>query len=341
MAQGNRRLVSGLLPEMAGKESALTLPPRTGVLQERSNRLAQLADGQSITRMHELVDPARCRIWEGHNRDYDLLDESSCDDLIESFKAQGRQEVPAIVRRLRGEPDYDFEVICGARRHWSSTWMRANGHPTFAFLVEPRELSDEEAFRVADLENRSRRDLSDIERARDYARAVKRYYEGDQRRMAQRLQVTDTWLSRFLDLARLPDSVSAAFGSSHVIGISHSAQISPLLRAEQQREQVLAAASQLAAEQIERKERGEAYYPASVVVERLLAARGRKKISRSLSAEHVVRDSSTGKIIATGKKAERGGSMTIMLPNAAKYTSEELLGSCGEIFASLLPGHQQ
>ena len=310
------------------------------MLEGRSNRLAQLADGQSITRMHELVDPARCRIWEGHNRNYDLLDETSCGDLIESFKAQGRQEVPAIVRRLRGEPAYDFEVICGARRHWSSGWMRANGHPAFAFLVEPREFSDEEAFRVADLENRSRRDLSDIERAKDYARAVDRYYEGDQRRMAQRLQVTDTWLSRFLDLARLPDIIISAFGSAHVVGISHSAQLSPLLRTEQLRKQVLAAAGPLAAEQVERKNRGETLLPASVVVERLMAARGRKKIGRSAAAEHVVRDGGGGRVIASGKKAERGGSMTITLPNAARHSPEALLASCGEIFEALLRGQK-
>src|SRR3546814_2735665 len=70
-------------------------------------------------RTHELVDPARCRMWEGHNREYALLNEERCADLIESIKAQGRQEMPAIVRRVRDDPRYDFEVICGARRHWT------------------------------------------------------------------------------------------------------------------------------------------------------------------------------------------------------------------------------
>src|SRR3546814_19225205 len=76
--------------------------------------------------------------------------------------------MPAIVRRVRGEPDYDFEVICGARRHWSISWLRSHNYPDFRFLVDIRELSDEEAFRIADIENRAREDLSDLERARDY-----------------------------------------------------------------------------------------------------------------------------------------------------------------------------
>ena len=96
--------------------------------------------------------------------------------------------------------------------------------PEFRFLIEPRELSDEEAFRLADLENRSRKDLSDYERAIDYARAIERYYDGSQQRMAERLEVSKSWLSRYLELARLPPEVIAAFGSPHVIGISHAAR---------------------------------------------------------------------------------------------------------------------
>ncbi|MEJ1977658.1 MAG: hypothetical protein WDN49_17670 [Acetobacteraceae bacterium] len=46
------------------------------------------------------------------------------------------------------------------------TWLRANNYPEFRFLVEPRELTDEEAFRLADLENRSAKDLSDYDARR-------------------------------------------------------------------------------------------------------------------------------------------------------------------------------
>lgn len=338
MAQGNRNFLAGLLPAEADAKMA-KLPPRTGMLENRGNRLAQLADGQSVARMHELVDPARCAIWEGHNRDYAALDQTNCADLIESFQAQGRQEVPAIVRRLRGDPNYDFQVICGARRRWTATWMRANGFPSFAFLVEPRELSDEEAFRVADLENRSRRDLSDVERARDYARAITRYYDGNQNRMAERLQVTKTWLSRYLELARLPELVLAAFGSPHVIGISHGASLAPLLRDERVRSRVLAEAQSLATAQQARREACEPFFPASAVVQRLeRATREGPQTKRAAKViEHVVR-AENGLIIARGSKATRGGALVISLPNAARSTHEDLVRACKEIIVQF-KGH--
>jgi ParB family chromosome partitioning protein len=77
----------------------------SNVLTGRSNRLADLASGAIVNRTHELVDPAKCRMWAGHNRDYALLNEERCSDLIESIKAQGRQEIPAIVRRISGSED--------------------------------------------------------------------------------------------------------------------------------------------------------------------------------------------------------------------------------------------
>ena len=45
-----------------------TPPPRrsglaSNVLTGRSNRLADLASGAIVNRTHELVDPARCRMW--------------------------------------------------------------------------------------------------------------------------------------------------------------------------------------------------------------------------------------------------------------------------------------
>lgn len=320
-------MLSGLMGEPADTPR---LPPRTGVLQSRGNRLAELAEGQSVARMHEIVDPARCRVWDAHNRDYDALNDSNCADLIESFRAQGRQEVPAIVRRVKGDANIDFEIICGARRHWTVSWMRANGHPTFGFLVEPRELNDEEAFRVSDLENRSRRDLSDIERARDYLRAVERFYDGDQRKMAQRLKVTDTWLSRYLELARLPPGVYAAFGSPHDLGISHAAQLAPLIRSSRTHDAVLSEAALLAHEQQARRETGEQTLPAAAVMQRLKAAIAPKARPRSVPTTHVVRNAA-GEVIAKGQRAARGGIVTVSFPNVGKPTLEELASASLEI----------
>ena len=55
-------------------------------------------------------------------------------------------------------------MIVGTRRHWSISWLRRNSYPTMQFLAQAATLDDEAAFRLADLENRARRDISDIER---------------------------------------------------------------------------------------------------------------------------------------------------------------------------------
>lgn len=221
----------------------------SNVLTGRSNRLADLAAGAIVTRTHELVDPGRCRMWDGHNRDYALLNEERCADLIESIKAQGRQEIPAIVRRLTGDPQHDFEVICGARRHWTISWLRSHNYPEFKFLVDVREIGDEEAFRLADIENRARDDLSDFERARDYLRALDLYYEGRQKTMAERLKVSESWLTRYLDLARLPAEVLVAFREPQGLGIRNAISLKALLKPDDRKARAFEAAKRLASEQ--------------------------------------------------------------------------------------------
>lgn len=330
MAKGNR----GFADQVAGGAGALAprLPPRTGILSSRGNRLAALASGASVTRVHELVDPARCRIWAGHNRDYSALNETACSDLLESLKAQGRQEVPAIVRRVAGDPQHEYEVVCGARRHWSVTWLRAHDYPEFRFLVEAREMTDEEAFRVSDLENRSRKDLSDYERAADYARAVERYYGGSQQRMAERLQVTRSWLSRYLELAKLPAAVASAYGTPHALGISHAARLAPLLRAPALHDRMVKLAGALASEQQDRAGRSEPPLPASEVTRRLAeASRTPKKPLHRAEA----RDGE-GRVIA---RAERGraGVITIIIPKPDGVDGSDLLKGLMAMLEELSP----
>jgi ParB family chromosome partitioning protein len=334
MALGNKGFAAALAGEVQPQGGKL--PPRTGVLQSRGNRLAELATGQTMTREHELVDPAVCRIWEFHNRDYAVLGEENCADLIESFRAQGRQEVPAIVRRVLGDAVYQFEVICGARRHWTASWLRQHGTPNFKFLVEPRELSDEEAFRIADLENRSRQDLSDIERARDYAGALERYYAGNQTRMAERLSVSQSWLSRYLELASFPPIVIEAFGSLTAVRISHAATLAPLLRHPLSQQAVIAEAKSLSVEQRERAETKQIALTGAAVVKRLQQATRRKEAARVVprAVEHAVH-SASGAVLARGTRPRRGSNFVISVPRNATDDRAVLMQAINDILDRL------
>jgi ParB/RepB/Spo0J family partition protein len=175
---------------LSGLDGPTATPERANArFLKRSTSIGERMSGEMQEKTLYQVDPARCRMWARHNRDYALLTEDNCRDLIDGIKAQGQQEFPAIVRRVTGE-EHEFEVICGARRHFAVSWLRANNYPQFRYLIEVRDLTDEEAFRLADIENRDREDISDYERAVDYAEAIRLYYDGSQKAMAERLEVT-------------------------------------------------------------------------------------------------------------------------------------------------------
>ncbi len=193
---------------------AASATPRSGMtLLARESALARVATGEVKQVTELLLDPARVRIWEGNARHQASLSEESCRDLIEAILAEGGQKVPAIIRRVQGDPNHDYEVIAGTRRHWSISWLRANSYPDMRFLAQVHQLDDEAAFRLSDIENRARKDVSDFERARTYMKALMVHYHGKQVRMAERLHISKGWLSKLLTVAALPDWAVDAFAS--------------------------------------------------------------------------------------------------------------------------------
>ncbi|WP_426000327.1 ParB/RepB/Spo0J family partition protein [Caulobacter sp. DWR1-3-2b1] len=254
----NRSILAGLVgPAVTETPTPERGAPATERLSTRLTGLARVTAGDIKEKTLKLVDPARCRMWERHNRRYDLLNESVCGDLLKSLRSQGEQEFPAIVRRVEDDPAFDFEVICGARRPWAVSYLKNVEHRDIRYLVEERELTDEQAFRLADVENRSRKDISDYERALDYRHAVETFYGGTAQRMAERLEVPKAWLSRFLDLAKLPTDVVEAFGDVRQLRENHAREIKPLLADGASRPRVMAEAKRLAVQQAEMIAKGQ------------------------------------------------------------------------------------
>ena len=228
-----------------------TSEPRAGArFLSRQARVSDRLSGETVEKTLRWIDPAEARMWDRHNRAYDLLTEDNCRDLIDGIRAQGQQEFPAIVRRT-GEEGTPYEVICGARRHFAISWLRANTYPQFKYLIEVRDLTDEEAFRLSDIENRDRDDISDYERAKDYLGALDAYYGGSQKEMAARLEVSPTWLSRYLQLARLPAEVVGAFSSIRDLKEVHARQLKPHLGRPAEAERIRDAARALAGQGLE------------------------------------------------------------------------------------------
>lgn len=208
--------------------------PQINPFAQREGALSDIAQGRVRDVRLRMVDPKVCRMWDKHNRIYDLLTPENCADLINSIRAQGKQEIPAVVRRLKNDPEgYEYEVVSGARRHFAVSHLReAENRKEIFYLIEVRDLEDEEAFRFADLENRGRQDISDYERGREYMKALDDYYGGNMTRMAQRMEVSKALLSSYISIAKLPTEVLDAYGDPREIAVRHGQQLSPLLKGE-------------------------------------------------------------------------------------------------------------
>jgi ParB family transcriptional regulator, chromosome partitioning protein len=154
------------------------------------------------------IDPAQCRLPPNRAP----ITREDVEHLAASISAHG-QLVPGLVRRTQPGDPIRYEIICGARRHFTiaelgRAWP-AKAQPFFAAI---RPLTDEAAFAAADRDNRNRADISDFQRATDYAHALQTHYAGNQARMAQAIQIQPTTLSRFLIFAGLPEEIFEAFG---------------------------------------------------------------------------------------------------------------------------------
>jgi ParB family chromosome partitioning protein len=321
---GNRGFGASMVESVAGAAAPAGATPARDVLGSRTDALSRLATGALVTDRTEWVDPARCRPWTLHNRAIELLDEATCSDLITSLKAEGRQRIPAIVRRLRDDPDHDYEIIAGVRRWWSVSWLRAHNYPQFDYLVTIQSVTDEEGFRLADVENRARKDISDLERARDYLRALDLFYGGSQGAMAERLNVSNGWMSRILEVGRLPQPIVDAFADPRGITARHAGQLAPMLRQAITRDPMIAAAERIAAGQ---RAGDAALEPHRVVTALLAAASATARRPRPQAAREIISGSGKPMLQVDSKGAGKGMAIRILPRSGA---------SRGEVQAALL-----
>ncbi|WP_457355750.1 ParB/RepB/Spo0J family partition protein [Sphingomonas sp. UYP23] len=256
----------------ATKSPSSSQPERSRgtTLLNRETALARVTSGEVRQVTQLLLDPARVRIWPGNARSYEHLSEQSCRELIDSIIAEGGQKVPAVVRRIDCDPAHDFEVIAGTRRHWSISWLRAHSYPEMQFVAQVAQLDDEAAFRLADLENRARADVSDLERARNYAEALKAHYGNHLTRMAERLKVSKGWLSKMIKVAGIPEGVIAAFDSPADVQLKPAYALAQALDDKSAAKAIKSAARDIAREQAALGEKGAPPYPAAEVLRRLL-----------------------------------------------------------------------
>ena len=326
MAKGNRGFGSSLTEGLDDEIDVGNPAPSESIMASRSQSLARIAAGKVVTDRTEWVDPSRCRPWRLHNRDLDHLNEESCRDLIDAFLSAKKQRIPAIVRRLKDDPDYDFEIIAGVRRWWTVQWLREHHHPEYEYLVTIQNVSDEEAFRVSDIENRSRKDISDWERAKEYSRALEEFYDSNQSEMAEHLKISRSWLSRLLDVARLPAEIVNAFPDTHGITVRIARDIKPLTSEKRTLDLMAAESRAIVAE---REDLGTAM-PAPEVAKRLI--RATVAPVKPAGGEIEVKGAA-GKVILRYAHSSRSG-YTFKVPARSGASASEILKAIEAILTS-------
>lgn len=317
MSKGNKGFGSMFTEGLDDEENLDRATPADGIMASRSQTLARIATGKTVPDRTEWVDPAQCRPWRLHNRDLDHLNEESCRDLIDTFLSAKKQRIPAVVRRLKGDPDYDYEIVAGVRRWWTVTWLRAHHYPEFEYLVTVQNISDEEAFRISDVENRARKDISDWERAKEYTVALGEFYDGSQSQMAEHLKLSKSWLSRLLDVARLPDAIIRAFSDTHDVTVRVARDIKPLASDAK----ALARMTDEAGRIEEERERDGIRLSGPEVAKRLIKATVVPSTKPSAGKDVIGKG---GKTILRYSKV-RGGGLTIKIPAKSDATRAELL----------------
>lgn len=195
------------------------------VLASRARAMSMMSADIEREQFH-WIDPALCRPSSENARHYEDLTYAACEELINSIKSEGRQRFPAVVRRTDDE-HVPYEIVAGSRRHWAISWLRANSYPDFRYLVDIQDLDDEAAFRISDIENRAREDVTDMERAESYAAALEKHYANSLTRMAERIGVNSQTLRRYIWLAELPKDFVNALGGAAKATVSHARSLKP------------------------------------------------------------------------------------------------------------------
>ena len=206
--------------------------PRTGVgaisasltmgrgIQDENDKLkTRLAEVEGREFVLNL-DPKRVRPSVWANRHDASFASKEFDSLRDQIESAGGNIQPIKVRPLKNDPDHDYEIAYGHRRHRACLIL---GLQVLA-IVEP--LSDQQLFIDMERENRGRQDLSPWEQGLHYRRALDHGLFPSARQLALSTGASVGLVSGALALADLPSEVVAAFGNPLVLQYRYASVLS-------------------------------------------------------------------------------------------------------------------
>ena len=210
--------------------------PRTGpgqMLQFRGQMLAvegELGKLRDRLKEHEgaaptrKLDPQTIVPSRWANRHPDSFSTAEFARLKQDIELAGGNVQPISVRLLTDQPGR-YEIVFGHRRH------RACSELGIAVLatIDTDAVSDHDLFSAMDRENRERADLSPYEQGTMYRRALDEKLYPSNRRLAEALGLSHTWVANVLQVADLPAPVVECFRSPLDIQHRHAKSIAAAL----------------------------------------------------------------------------------------------------------------
>ena len=224
--------------------------PRTGPGQMLHFRGQILAAETELTRLREKlkahegslptqrIDPSLIDQTQWANRHPDSFLSAKFESLKLDIAAAGGNVQAILVRPKSGEAGR-FEVVFGHRRHRACLELAL---PVLA-TVETEQISDRDLFHAMDRENRERADLSPYEQGVMYRRALDAGLYPSNRRLAEALALSHTWVANVLLVADLPAPILECFRTPLEIQHRHAKDIAAAL--ERDRKAVLRRAEKL------------------------------------------------------------------------------------------------
>lgn len=175
---------------------------RVRELESRQSTGASESKGGIIVK---LIDPNRVRHSELADRSSKAFTGPVFDEFCELIRSTNGNEVAGAVRPITGDPDYDFDIIFGHRRHAA---CKRTGK---MFKAEIKTVDDGDLLNLMMIENKGHLPLSAFERGLSYARALERGLFVSGRALSQQLNIKHAVMQRLLQYPFLPQAALDAF----------------------------------------------------------------------------------------------------------------------------------
>jgi ParB family chromosome partitioning protein len=188
-----------------------------GEVQSLRQRLEQYAESSPTKKL----DPKTVRPSAWANRHEASYGTPEFIRFKEEIEHSGGNVQPILVRPAGDH----YELIFGHRRHRACLEL---GLPVLA-LIWTTDLTDHELFALMDRENRERADLTAWEQGSMYRRALEEQLFPSQRRLAEALGVSHTWVRKAVSVAELPEPLVQCFRSPLELTFRHAETITAAL----------------------------------------------------------------------------------------------------------------